>query len=222
MIKPWQLVNVWHHGDRDPERKPEVYLAEIDTGTSENFISRSAVEKLNLEITRKDPITFSPFGDTFEVSESVQPKWQFRGRSKVHDDFRFWVVPKISGDTKMLLGNIAKDQLGIHLRAYENALVAHEDREGSFYPFLLRTLSLIVNLSAYIGLSTLDQQKKRDRQARDVTASQAKTRQRLEAEHKRLVQQMNAANAANAVNVTKPRDSTSQKNATGLSNNQRQ
>ena len=82
------------------------------------------------------------------------------------------------------------------------------------YSFLLLCLSLVINVNAYIDLSTLEREKKQhERQARDATASQATTRKRLELEFTEMVsQQKAAANAANAAKVMQPRKISRQNN----------
>ena len=89
--------------------------------------------------------------------------------------------------------------------------------------FLSQALGVIVNACALIDLSTLDkEQKQHQRQTRDGTVSQAKTRQRLEAEHAELVAQKRAAaNAAKATKVMQLRNLTSRQNATETTNDQR-
>ena len=128
-LQPEEYVRVWH---RNREHCREFRMALIDTGSHENFIRRSLVEERELEIRRVPPVRLTPFGPPFEVSEAVRPTWQFYGDPKLHQDYDFLVVPEIPGDRDMLLGNIARGELGITLQRSWPALPVHEDHEGMF------------------------------------------------------------------------------------------
>ena len=142
-LDPEQNVKVWH---RDGQFE-KIVIALIDTGADENFIAESLVKELDLEIKPIPPKSFDLFHGTFETSQLVLPTWKFRKGLKKHMDFPFYVIPKIPDDISMVLGNIARLDLGIGLGS-RKALIGHAAREGSFYSFWLRTSSLIVNASA--------------------------------------------------------------------------
>ncbi len=139
-------MRVWHSsGQYDNE-----YLALIDTGSKENFILRSVVEDLELRTMRKFPMTIKTLaGHKVEVSECVQPMWKFSTSSRRHQEYPFHVVPEIPSGIDMVLGNIAREDMGIELRDNGSALIAHEDPEGSFHPFSSSMLGLIVNATVY-------------------------------------------------------------------------
>ena len=83
----------------------------------------------------------------------------------------------------------------------------------------LRHPSLAINESATTDSSTLQkQQQEGERQARDATASDAKWKQLVKAEHEKLIKAKAAADAANPVK----RGRMSQKAATWSSGEQRQ
>ncbi len=208
-------MKVWHSSGR----YDRVYLALIDTGADENFIRRSVVEELELDISPIAPTTFKVLHGTFEVSERVQPKWQFRKGSKQHVDFPFFVVTEIPNDTHMVLGNIIRKEMRIDFQVPKSALVAHEAFEGAFYLYWSRLLSLIINECAYIDLPTRNQQQqRRERQDRDTTASQTKARQDMEASHEQKLQERAAANA---VKYMRPGNPTSQKGSVRSGGHQR-
>lgn len=78
--------------------------------------------------------------------------------------------------------------------------------------------SLFINVGFDTGNSNLaQQQQQRERQLRDTTASQSKTRHDLEARHAKMVRKRAAANAAT---TKKPSNSTPQMDATGSGRNQ--
>ena len=124
-----QHVKIWH---RDGQGYKEKRMALIDSGTDESFIRRSIVEELELETTRIPPTALTAFdGCVFTVSERVQPMWRFHIGSLRHQEYSFFVVPNIPGNRDMVLGNIARIDLGIEFHA-PGVLVAHEDYEGLF------------------------------------------------------------------------------------------
>lgn len=78
--------------------------------------------------------------------------------------------------------------------------------------------SLFINVGFGTGHSNpAQQQQQRERQLRDTTTSQIKTRHDLEARHAKMVRKRAAANAATR---EKPSNSTPQKDATGSGSNQ--
>lgn len=208
-----QSVRIWHRSGQY-DKKSRILLT--DTGASDNFISRSIVEELELETTPIIPTTIAFAGQNFIVSERVQPKWQFHKGSWRHQEFSFLVISDIPDDRDMLLGNIARKELKIELRI-SGPLVALEDYGGLSWPSS-RMSSLFVNVGFGTGQSTLTrQQQQRERQLRDNTASQSKIRRDLEARHAKMVQKRAAANAATRENPSNP---TPQKVATGSGSNQ--
>ena len=123
-------MKVWHSSDE----YYQTYIAVIDTGSNESFISRAIVEQLHLDTSRTEPASFTPLGGLdLRVSERVQPSWQFDIGSRRHHQFPFFVVPELPGDIDMLLGNIPRQELGISLSS--GALVVHEKRGGLSKPF---------------------------------------------------------------------------------------
>ena len=118
-----QLVTIWHSNGQERE----CYLGLLDTGTSGNFICRSVVQELELGIIDRGTTNVTAFDHTFTVNERVQPKWQFKKypRPNPHEDFEFFVVPRIPDNIDIVLGNVARLTLGITLSASSNALVAH-------------------------------------------------------------------------------------------------
>ena len=76
--------------------------------------------------------------------------------SRRHKAFCLSICSKIPGPS-MVLGNIAREKWGIHLRIVGKALIAHRDPEGSIYLFFSRMLGSIVNTSADTDPSTLEQ-----------------------------------------------------------------
>ena len=208
IVEPQQLVRVWHRNGR---RHIEYSLL-IDTGTVENFILRSLVEELELDITRSAPKNFTALNNyQFKVDECVQPRWQFIEGSKQHDVFRFWIIPALPNGMEILLGNVTRRKLHMHISILGTALIAHKDYEGSFYKCLSRILSLIINTIASIDLSTRDQQQKqRERQARDAIARQTKQQQTVEETHAALIRERATGKARKTM---KPRSPASQKDA---------
>ena len=122
-----QLVRVWHlHG-----HKYQAYIALLDTGSSENFISKSLVDELKLEETKFDPLSFTGVGGrTFMVDHLVRPIWEFSDRKGWHQDFHFFVVSELPRDIHMVLGRIAQKQLRIDLYIHDGVCVAQEDSLG--------------------------------------------------------------------------------------------
>lgn len=189
-IRPYQLVEIW--GPRG--QKEWTTIALLDTGINENVISRSIVERCDLVTTPTPAITLKLFADKrMTASECVYPIWSRVDCSKRHQEFRFYVVPKIPGERGMVLGNIAMEEMGIQLCINDDsALIAFEDDED---------------------LPTQEKERRQhERQTRDVVASQDKTRQALVAEYADLVQQKAAANASRKM---ESENSTSQKDAAG-------
>ena len=143
VFEPEQHVRIWH---RNGGYNKKSNIALTDTGTDESFIRRSIVEELELETKQIAPITLTPFNNQpFIVSERVQPIWRFHKGSWRHQEFAFFVLSEIPGDRDMVLGNIARKELGIDLRV-SGALVAHEETQGSFLPSLSRMSSLDTNV----------------------------------------------------------------------------
>ena len=122
-----EFVRVWDHSGR---RYKDLRIVLIDTGSDENFIRGSLVEELELVTRRVRPASLTPLGPRFVVSELVRPTWQFHGDSRRHQDYDFFVLPDIPGDRDMLLGDIARGELGIKLQQSGLALPVHEDYEG--------------------------------------------------------------------------------------------
>ena len=210
-IEPEQLVKIWH---RDGQSKLTKRMMSLDSATNNNLILRSIVEELDLQVTRSATIRMEGLGDgRVELSELVQPKWQFEKGSSRHQEVNFFVVTKIPGEFDMLLGSITCERLGISLRISSGyALVAHPDHEGLFWLFLPNVSSLVAEASGCTDQSTLDKhQQQYGRQHRDGNADEAKIRQRVAARHREQLRQREAANAANK---TKPQASNSQENAT--------
>ena len=189
-----QLVQVWLRNG-SPYK---YYLALLDTGSNESFVSSSVVKEQDLDAERIVPKTVNLLDNkAITVNELVKPKWQFSIGSKQHDNFGFYVVSNLPLGLDMVLGNKILLELGISLSSSRSALVAHADNEGLFYLSSLRNPSLIINESAAIELSTLkEQQQKGERQARDASANDAKWQQYLKARHEELVKEKAAANAA--------------------------
>ena len=195
-----EFVRVWHHSGRWYR---DMRIALIDTGSDENFIRGSLAEELELVTRRVRPVSLRPLGPRFEVSELVRPTWQFHGDSSRYQDYEFFVIPDIPGPRDMLLGDIARRELGIVLQQSRLALPVHEDYEGMFQPLLSRTFVIDGNHS--IGPSTADQQQRlRERQERDATASQTKRRQDTIARHEEMVRKRATADAANRVEPQYP------------------
>ena len=124
-----EFVRVWHHSSlwyRD------MRIALIDTGSDENFIRGSLAEELELVTRRVRPVSLRPLGPRFEVSELVRPTWQFHGDLRRYQDYEFFVIPDIPGPRDMLLGDIARRDLGIKLLQSGLALPVHGDYEGMF------------------------------------------------------------------------------------------
>ena len=193
-LDPDEYVRIWHRNGRDYK---EFRIALIDSGADVSLIRRSIVEELELETTRVTPTTLTALDNhVFSVSERVQPKWQFHIGSWRHQEFPFFVVSEIPGNRDMVLGNIARIELGIEFRV-SGALVAQEDHQGLFQPFLSRMSSLIINAGFRIDPSTLAQQQQlHEIQRRDNSASQAKTRRDLVAKRAQMAQERAAADAA--------------------------
>ena len=124
-----EFVRVWHHSGRWYK---DLRIALIDTGSDESFIRSSLVKELELVTRQVRPASLTPLGPRFEVSELVRPTWQFEGDSRRHQDYDFFVLPDIPGSRDMLLGEIARGELGIKLQQSGLALPVHEDYEGMF------------------------------------------------------------------------------------------
>ena len=212
------LVYIWHQDSQDCKLKRSL----LDTGTWENFISRSVQEELNLSIVKLSPMSFKGLGGhSVEVQDSVQPEWCFYDSSTRRQQFKFNVVPCIPGNRDIVIGSIAMTEMGIYLVKDGSALVIHEDLEGSFYPFSSRRPGLIVNLTACIELPAHERrQLQRRTRDRDTTITQTKIRQQFEARQADLVRQTEAA--AKASSHTKSEGSSSQRDPAGSENGQRQ
>ncbi|KAM0803919.1 hypothetical protein BDR22DRAFT_838320 [Usnea florida] len=184
-----QLVRVWHHNGQ----KHQAYVALLDTGCGENFISKVLVEELKLVQTKCDLLPFTGVdGRDFTVDHFVRPRWEFYDRRGSHRDFHFFVVSKLPRDIHVVLGRIAQKQLGVDLYIHDGACVAQEDS---------------------LDLPTKEkEQRQRQLQALDVTASQTKRRQDLDAQHTSLIQRRNAANVSKETSSVNP---TSQKVGAG-------
>ena len=138
-LEPDRLVRIWPRQGHEYS----TYHALIDTGADENLILRSAVQDLDLAIEQTESFTLQTVQDlSFVVSEHVQPKWQFQDGKRQHTEYPFYVVDRLPCDIDMILGNITRKGLGIHLRAPRNALIAYEDLKGSFNSSLSRVTSL--------------------------------------------------------------------------------
>ena len=124
-----EYVRVWHQSSRCYR---DLRIALIDTGSDENFIIGSLVEELELVTRPVRPARLTPFGPQFVVSELARPTWQFHGDSRRYQDFDFFVITDIPGNRDMLLGNLARMELGIKLQQSGLALPVHEDYEGMF------------------------------------------------------------------------------------------
>ena len=127
-ISPFQLVRIWHSNGQDSNR----YLALLDTGSSDSFICHEVVQEMKLGIGETETITVDAFDHTFRVNKGVKPKWQLEKRPhpKRHEDFVFFVRPKISGNIDLVLGRVALLELGITLCASKTALIAHAYHGG--------------------------------------------------------------------------------------------
>lgn len=205
-----QVVRVWHKNGNEYE----TLVALIDTGCDENLILDSVVGKLGLD---KMKTVLRPLkginGQIVKVSELVQPCWKFEEGSRRHQEFRFFIVSNLPGPS-MVLGNIAREELGIHLRIASKALIAHGDPEGSIYLFSLQMTSSITNTSAHTDLSTLEQQQqKHNEAAHDATESQSRRRQMIAAQRAETYQRVAAANTTKTTMTQQ--GSTSQKDAAG-------
>ena len=130
-IDPQQLVTVWH-GDGQSKLTKRVMI--LDSGTYDNFILRSTVEELELEVRPRATTRIKGLGGRIvEASEFVKPKWQFGEGSIRHQEVDFLIVPEIPGGFDMVLGSIACGYLGLYFRLDPGyALVAHADHEGLF------------------------------------------------------------------------------------------
>lgn len=210
-----EFVRIWY---RDGRNYKESRIALIDSGADVCLIRRSIVEELELETTWVTPTTLTALDKhLFSVSERVQPKWQFHKISGQQQEFPFFVVDNIPGNRDMVVGNIARKCLEIGLWAPE-ALVAHEDYEGLFQPFLSRLSGMIINAGFRIDHSTLAwQQQLRAGQLRDMNASQAKKRQEIVARRAQMARERDAADAATKKKQSNP---ASREDATRSGNNQ--
>ena len=216
-VDPDELVRIWHRNGRDCT---EFRIALIDSGADVSFIRRSIVEALELETTPVTPQTLTALDNhVFSVSERVQPKWQFHIGSCPHQEYSFYVVSEIPGDRDMVLGNIARIELGMEGFWASGALVAQDDHQGLFQPFLSRMSSLIINAGFRIDPSTLAQQQQlHEIQRRDNSASQAKTRRDLVAKRAQMARERAAADAATRMGQSNSRpqqDPTRSGNAQG-------
>ena len=194
-VDPDEFVRIWHRNGRN---YIEFRIALIDSGADVCLIRRSIVEELELETTQVDPTTLTALDNhVFSVSERVQPKWQFHISSWWHQEFPFFVVSEIPGNRDMVVGNVARIELGMEGFWASGALVAQEEHQGLFQPFLSRMSSLILNAGFRIDPSTLAQQQQlHEIQLRDNSASQAKTRRDLVAKRAQMARERAAADAA--------------------------
>ena len=213
-LSRYQVVRI-SHGNGQSSKS---YGTLLDTGSDHNFIRRSVVEDLKLDIIKVDPKRIEAFGQNFLLDEGVQPTWRLEKGVQSHKNTFFYVKAHIAGDIDMLLSDVTLRELGIHLAAY-HVLVVQADSRGSFHFFLSQKLSLNTNASASIDTSTIDKERKQHkRRARDVTASEAKARKEIEAEYAEMVSQIKTANATE---VMQPRNPTSQQNAAGSNDGHR-
>ena len=217
-----QHVTVWHGNGQSISKKRTIIL---DSAASDNLIRRSTVEELDHEVTQCRTRRIKGIdGQDVEVNELVQPKWQFKKGSTRHQEITFFVIPEIPGGFDMLLGSVSLTYLGLNFRLDPGyALVVQAHDEGLFWSFLSHISSLVADASGYIEQSTSDQdQEEYGRQRRDGNAEQAKIRQVLEAKHRELFRQSEAANAINAANAAKqtmPQAPMSQEYATRSADN---
>lgn len=78
------------------------------------------------------PIDVHAFNHNFTVDKGVKPVWQFdrHPHPKRHENFVFFVKPKLSDSVDIILGNVARQELGIQLCAPRTALVAQAYHGG--------------------------------------------------------------------------------------------
>lgn len=215
-IETLQIVTLWHRSGHWLKS----FLALFDTGTHENFIAQSVVDELDFDIEQFPPRSLEGMEKrTYIVNKRVRPILQFEIGSVQHNEFGFWVTPNLPGDIRLVLGNIARKELGIELWAGGSLLIAHEAFEGLLISLPLPGLKQIIDANDWLDVSTLNQQQRKlERQAQDITLSQTKTRQELQARHSDLVRNIAAANATRNI---QSEASTSRKNAAGSSNDRR-
>lgn len=211
-------MRIRHQGSQDYRLKRSL----LDTGTLENFITRSVQEELDLPIVKLSRMYFKGFGGyRFAVEDSVQPEWYFDDGSTRRQQFIFNIVPYIPDDRDMVIGSIAMRAMDINLHKDGGALVAHEDMEGSFYPFSSRRPRMNINLTACIDrLACERRQQQRRTRDRDTTMAQTNIRQFFEARRAELIRKKEAA--AKASSHTKSEGSNSQRIHDGSGTGQRQ
>lgn len=104
----------------------EPHLGLFDSGSSECFIVRDAVDKLNLNIDRlSNGATVELLGKVeFRLSEYVEPNWRLQQGRRWHQGDKFFVVDDLPNDYHMIIGTAAYSKMGIQLSSKASSLVA--------------------------------------------------------------------------------------------------
>ena len=211
LVKAERMVLVKH-------QNCEQYLRKVmltDTGADDNYIRRSVVDELGLTIiVPSNPDHHTGLdGCTFTSHGIVVPEWHFVDKPKPEQKrICFNVIGKIPNDIDILLGKVSSKAIGIDLYErdlYERGVcVVHSALEGSLCSLSLSVSRPVANTIAFIDTIAQEQRKQqRTRQDRDTTENENRIRQKLEAEHAKLIRERDAA--ADAPIYTKPGMSTS-------------
>lgn len=120
----------------------------LDTGTEDNLICSSVVEKLGLEVRpllANEAATYISMGSRsgVEASGFVQPEWSIKHREKRHKAVSFMVVPSIVDTVEIVLGSQFMNDNNIKLHAPMEALVIHRCNKGMLGSELISKLGMV-------------------------------------------------------------------------------
>ena len=106
-------------------RVAERYYSLFDTGSYDNFILRSVVERLDLTTYVHDEGVTSELigGIEMQTCEYVTPTWQLLQGQKIHQNSRFFIVDNLPNNLRVLVGEPTAKTIGIVLRARRSTLV---------------------------------------------------------------------------------------------------
>ena len=126
---PRQHILIQGPSSRDDEPNPVLF----DSGTQENFIIGSIVEKhgLNTQPLPDGPRTYTHINESrSDIYEDVKFRWKLSQGKKWHKS-RFLVVDRLPDDLHVLIGTRTSSSLDIVFRTRLSALVAFREKKES-------------------------------------------------------------------------------------------
>ena len=120
IFEPEQWLVMKHRNGRVAEH----YYSLFDTGSYYNFIVRSVVERLDLDIYVHNQDVTSELIGGIEVHtrQYVKPTWRLHEGQKKHQNFEFFIVDKLPDDLRVVVGGRTSSCMNINLRAQRSAL----------------------------------------------------------------------------------------------------